>query len=159
MRNNKGFTLIEMLAVLVVLALIISLTTLALVGEINKARGNTLMSEARMVLYAAYTVILENTVAEQPVSDSEYRAGLTGFADDMLLGTQAKISARMQSLLEPDILLAEEPSEEAANVNFIVENGVIVSMDYRKMIGSVLYTVTIMDGGERQAAVRYEKIR
>jgi prepilin-type N-terminal cleavage/methylation domain-containing protein len=159
MRNSKGFTLIELLVVLVILALIIALTTAFFIEEINKSRGSTLISEARMVLFAAYTVILENVVTEPIVSDEDFIKGLSGVGDVTLLSTHDRLAARLQALLEPDIHLAKEPTEEAASVSFVVENATLMSMEYSKLIGPRLYTVTIEEGEERQAEVRYERIR
>jgi len=160
MQNSKGFSLIELLVVAVILALVIALTTLFFLEQVNRARGSTLMSEARVVYLTAKIVMIENTVITPPIADEDYMKGLTGRIWGTL-GVQAQISNRMRVLLGGDIILSDEPSEEAACVEFILQDGVIVSMDFQKVIGNRLYTVTIADtedGGDRQATVRYERI-
>jgi hypothetical protein len=118
------------------------------------------MSEARVVFLTAHTVILENAVTTPPVTDEDYMKGLTGRIDGTI-GIQARLSGRMRTLLGSDIILSDEPGEEAVRVDFIVQGGVIVSMDFQKVIGSRLYTVTLADaedGEGREATVRYERI-
>jgi len=160
MRNRRGFSLIELLVVAVILALVIALTTLFLLEQVNRARGSMLMSEARVIYLTARTVMLENVVTTPPVTDEDYMKGLTGRIYGTI-GIQARLSDRMHALLAPDVILSDEPGEEAVRVDFIVKDGVIVSMDFQKVIGRRLYTVTLADaedGEGREATVRYERI-
>jgi len=160
MRNSKGFSLIELIVVAVILALVIALTSLFLVEQISRARGSTLMNEARVVYITAEIVMLENTATLQSVTDEDYMKGLTGRIYSAI-GVEARLSARMRALLGSDIILSDKPGEEEVRVDFIVRDGVIVSMEFQKVIGSRLYTVTITDtedGEGREAVVRYERI-
>lgn len=155
MRNKKGYSLLELLVVLLMLALIIALVSIAVLSEINKARGSTLTSEARSTYIAAKTVLLETRAAEMGISDDYYMRGLSGvYVDNPAFPAESLLSGRMAALLSPDIILAGEPGYENPSVMFVIENGEIVNMSYRKFIGSRLYTVTI-EGGE--TSVSHEK--
>lgn len=53
--NKKGFTLVELLAVIVVLAVIMLLAVNAVIPQMNKARKNAFVTEAQSVIDAAST--------------------------------------------------------------------------------------------------------
>ena len=53
--NNQGFTLVELLAVIVVLALLMVVATSSIGGALNNAKKNSLKTEAQKMLTAAYT--------------------------------------------------------------------------------------------------------
>jgi type IV pilus assembly protein PilA len=53
MKNNKGFTLVELLAVIVILAVILLIAVPNVFGIIDKSRSDTLVSNAKMMASAA----------------------------------------------------------------------------------------------------------
>ena len=53
--NNQGFTLVELLAVIVVLALLMVVATSSIGGALNNAKKNSLKTEAQKMLTAAYS--------------------------------------------------------------------------------------------------------
>ena len=59
MKNKKGFTLVELIVVLVILAMLAALLIPALTGYIDKAREQSLISEGAMVLTAAQATVSE----------------------------------------------------------------------------------------------------
>ena len=75
-KNNKGFTLVELLAVIVVLAIVMSLAVVAITGVLDNARKATFVSEAKSFLEGARNVVnseelvsvLDSTKAEHLVS-------------------------------------------------------------------------------------------
>lgn len=156
MHIQKGYSLIELLAVLVLLALLVVLVTTAVVGEIDKARGHMLISQARLVSVAAQAVMLENKASFEELSDHDYMAGLTGAVDDnKSRPEQTRLSQKMNELIAPEITLAAEATETTAKAEFVVKDGEIVSMTYEAMAYSRYYIVTIA-GGETTVA-RVEK--
>ena len=59
LKNKKGFTLVELIVVLVILAILAALLVPALTGYIDKAKEQSLVSEASMVLTAAQATVSE----------------------------------------------------------------------------------------------------
>ena len=67
MKNKKGFTLVELLAVIVILAVIILIAVNAVLPQMNRARKNSFADEAMNYLKAAETKYVEgalNTTTE-----------------------------------------------------------------------------------------------
>lgn len=58
--NNKGFTLVELIVVLVILAILAALLIPSLTGYIDRARQESVVAETRMVVLAAQTVLSED---------------------------------------------------------------------------------------------------
>lgn len=52
-KNNKGFTLVELIVVLVILAILAAILVPALLGYIDKARNSQYLEEAHSILTAA----------------------------------------------------------------------------------------------------------
>jgi len=59
LKNKKGFTLIEIIVVLVIIALLAAATIPAMIGFVNEARGKAYASEARVGLVAAQATVTE----------------------------------------------------------------------------------------------------
>ena len=57
LRENKGFTLVELLAVIVVLAIVMSLAVVAITSVLDNARRATFVSEAKSFLEGARNVV------------------------------------------------------------------------------------------------------
>ncbi len=77
MKNNKGFTLVEIIVVLVILAILIALLAPSLTGYIDKAKEKTALANARLIHQAALVARVElyaNSNAAQPVNTQAYRA-------------------------------------------------------------------------------------
>lgn len=55
LKDRKGFTLVELIVVLVILAILAALLIPALTGYIDKANGEKVIAETRMVVMAAQT--------------------------------------------------------------------------------------------------------
>lgn len=59
MKNEKGFTLVELIVVLVILAILAALLIPALTGYIDKANKEKVIAETRTVTMAAQTIVSE----------------------------------------------------------------------------------------------------
>mgnify|MGYP001809899139 CR=1 FL=1 len=60
MRNNRGFTLIEVLAVIVIIAIIMAIVTPVAIGVINDSRHDAYNNQIRNIEYAARGYIAEH---------------------------------------------------------------------------------------------------
>ncbi|MDU5143993.1 MAG: prepilin-type N-terminal cleavage/methylation domain-containing protein [Paenibacillus dendritiformis] len=59
-RNEKGMTLIELLAVIVILGIIIAIAAVVIVGQFDKAKETSDAASARIITDAVQRYILEN---------------------------------------------------------------------------------------------------
>ncbi len=67
--NKKGFTLVELLAVIVVLAIIILIAMPAVLSSMEKARKNSFAVEANEIIRAAQTAYADAVMANTPVKN------------------------------------------------------------------------------------------
>jgi len=143
--RTKGFSLIEILTVTVILMLLVIAASLVVVREIDRARGSTLVSEARLLRTAALAVMIEHVGRD--ITDAQYTTGLTGLVDDPIMWpVETRISQRMTAYLGYDIVLGAEPGDGVWAVEFVIENGEIISMTCRSAPGGRIYAVTIESG-------------
>ncbi|BFH70431.1 hypothetical protein J27TS7_42380 [Paenibacillus dendritiformis] len=66
-RNEKGMTLIELLAVIVILGIIIAIAAVVIVGQFDKAKETSDAASARIITDAVQRYILENPNDENAV--------------------------------------------------------------------------------------------
>ncbi|NLW70864.1 MAG: prepilin-type N-terminal cleavage/methylation domain-containing protein [Eubacteriaceae bacterium] len=75
LKNKKGFTLVEVIAVLVILAILIAIAIPAVNGYIKKAKGTEYDLTARNVYMAATIAINEYAVDHTPTEINTYATG------------------------------------------------------------------------------------
>lgn len=157
MKNQKGFSFIELLVVVLLVALIIAVTVPAFLKEIDKARGKTLLTEVNSVRYAAQSVATMELASLTDDLDRDLTLGLTGTKEnDYAYPRQAEISAKMNALLAPDIVLGEEPTNDVAKVSFKIKEGKILKLTYEKILNKKHYTVVVEN---QNSTVTFEKVR
>ena len=69
-KNKKGFTLIEIIVVLVIMGILLAIAVPAILGYVNKARDAQYLSEARTGYLAAQTIVGQEA-ASNPSADAK----------------------------------------------------------------------------------------
>ena len=86
LKNKKGFTLIEIIVVLVIIAILAAASIPAMIGYDNEARGKAFASDARLGLIAAQAVVTEQVAAGATVNSD---GTISGGTEGTVLGAQA----------------------------------------------------------------------
>ena len=150
MRNQRGFTLLELLITLVIIIVIVVAMVAAIIGKIDQARGFALAAEARMVRNTAQIVLIEHAAgaaSDVHLYDEDLEVALSGTATEGIhWPAQVRLSQRMNALLAPDVVLAEEPGEDTSRAIFHVRDGSITLMVYEAQINGRTYRVTLETG-------------
>ena len=68
MRNKKGFTLVEIIVVLVILAILAAASIPTMLGFVNDARQKAHIADARALMMAAQMVVTEDFAAGKTVT-------------------------------------------------------------------------------------------
>ena len=87
--RRKGFTLVEIIVVLVIIAILMAALTPVMIGWINEARAGAMGAEARTCMMAVQAVAAENASKPTPIANTSF-ANLTGGKYDTLAGTATK---------------------------------------------------------------------
>lgn len=153
MRNQKGFSFIELLAVIVLVALLIIVIVPNIFMQIDRARADTILAEARAVSTAGHAVMIKFEGSD--ISDLQLTEGLTGTFDSAAFPKQTEISKQLNAYLAPVIKLSTVASEEEGKVSFFLVNGQIKKVIYEKIVGNKLRIATLDDG---EGSVKSQKI-
>jgi type IV pilus assembly protein PilA len=144
MRNKKGFTLVEIIVVLVILAIIAAAGIPSLIGFIGDARARAFVAEARTVYMAAQTTSSRDAMLATPTITSNEIA-VTSFT------TAGNILTAMNDQLRPDITLAAALTFGSNAIwNIVWVDGQIRGLLYRTG-GTRPYYILVRPGDEAMA--------
>ena len=125
MKNQKGFTLVELIVVLVILAILAALLVPALTGYIDKANKEKVIATTRMVVMAAQTEASEKygLKAEGKLTEAKLHKGAAAALPDGVLET-ATTDKSDNIDIKVIAKLAEVAKDNAAKTDIDFVNGV-----------------------------------
>lgn len=136
-KNKKGFTLIEIIVVLVILAILAAALIPSMIGFVNDARGKALVAEARTVFVAGQAIASELTATATGT-------GTNGVCVEADLEKDGY--AAINKLTAPDITVAGAETATAGFPKFTINSGVVKILKYKKIAGGKTYTITLESG-------------
>ena len=150
MKNQKGFTLVELIVVLVILAILAALLVPALTGYIDKANKEKVIATTRMVVMAAQTEISEKyglNASGALTGTGELKA--EGATPLKKATDAANVNNTADKINIDDIALLAEvakkvTNEGTTNVEFV--NGVTKIEVYYNTKGQVTAAVVVQSG-------------
>lgn len=73
-KNKKGFTLIEIIVVLIIIGILIAIAVPSVLGYIGKAKDVKHEANARTGFLAAQTILVKKNAKNQPVAAEDFKA-------------------------------------------------------------------------------------
>lgn len=112
LKNKKGFTLVELLAVIVVLAVIMVIATQSINKTIKKSRADSFVSSYKIVLDAIDLCAAQNIGVTQcaktvELSEADYEMTLTESSGEYIITLKAKIGGQFYNMGLSDYYKAE----------------------------------------------------
>lgn len=103
LRDQKGFTLVELIVVLVILAILAALLVPALTGYIDRANEKSAIAECRMAVMAAQTIASEEyakgvTITVAAAGEIKKLAEVPGTVSALTVDAEGKVAALTYTL-------------------------------------------------------------
>lgn len=158
-KNSKGFTLVEIIVVLVILAVLAAFTIPTMLGFVNESKGKAMIAEAREVYVAAQATATEYeakgvTVAVSELGSNAVSAAKAKTSTDAQVGEDSSLTMKNYLATDVDISSsATEPTTKSDQAYWVVTYAKDSSdNDIPGKIGTIVYTrngyrVTITAGG------------
>ena len=118
-KNNKGFTLVELIVVLVILAILAAILTPALLGYIDRARAEKDYSTAQTIRVAAQAAI------DQAYGDGVTTGGTAVTSIDKMDGTITGAPGTTDKYPKMVFTLATVDTAKVTNFTFNYTDGII----------------------------------
>ena len=128
--NKKGFTLVELLAVIVVLAIVMALAVISISNVINDARKNTFVTDALSFLDGAHQLVSSDSVSNLLGGDGSgsYAPNCGGSSSDTKYIPLLAINLEKGGVKSPwgnKYVKGETTTEGKGNGSFVMVSSVI----------------------------------
>ncbi|MDK2942548.1 MAG: type pilus assembly protein PilA [Acetobacterium sp.] len=134
-KNTKGFTLVEIIVVLVILAVLAAFTIPTMLGFVNEARGKAYIAEAREVYVAAQATATEYGAKGTVITNA--KTDKTGVLDSpQVISSATGASKTMYNYLDPN-----STADIGGSWYVLVDTNKVTSVVYTSSDGK--YTVTL----------------
>ncbi|MCL2088332.1 MAG: prepilin-type N-terminal cleavage/methylation domain-containing protein [Oscillospiraceae bacterium] len=149
LRNKKGFTLVEIIIVLVIVAILVAATIPAMIGFVNNARGQAFSAEARVGLNAAQAVVTEITASERGTVAANgtitWTSPATGVAHLLAHPNFALMVQDVEGVTYNDAALAADDNP-FRSITVDTNNNRVTGMVYRSGASGNVWWVRIVSG-------------
>ncbi|MEG0290031.1 MAG: prepilin-type N-terminal cleavage/methylation domain-containing protein [Erysipelotrichaceae bacterium] len=94
-KDVKGFTLVEIIVVLLIIAILAAIAIPTMIGYVDEARESEYIAQARTAYVAAQTVAIKETAKDPAFKGSEIKLGTKDEKGSILkyLGTNTKVAS------------------------------------------------------------------
>lgn len=87
-KNKKGFTLIEIIVVLIIMGILLAIAVPAILSYVGRAEEQRDLSTARAAFLGSQTVVLETRAADAEATDLELATAVSGAAGAIAINAE-----------------------------------------------------------------------
>lgn len=154
MKKKKGFTLIELIVVLVIMAILAAAAIPTMMGYVDKARANQYLAEARAV-YVAATAGATEGYGKGGAPTKATIVPATSIAGTEITINGADADAKMPQYVNAAVQdVCKDTSMQGAQFAVAVDqNGAVTAVEYLSKDGKYFVRITPRDGTKESDAV------
>lgn len=127
--NKKGFTLIEIIVVLIIVGILIAIAVPSVLGYIGKAEDVKHEANARTGFLAAQTILVKKNSKNQPVTADDFKAGKLNDeanADNVIEAAACKFSGATGEAKISECYIRPDGMEDDRYVKFTTDDEAVV---------------------------------
>ena len=128
-KNKKGFTLIEIIVVLIIIGILIAIAVPSVLGYIGKAEDVKHEANARTGFLAAQTILVKKNAKNQPVAADDFKAGKLNDeanADNVIAAAACKFSGATGEVKMSECYIRPDGMENDRYVKFTTDDEAVV---------------------------------
>lgn len=128
-KNKKGFTLIEIIVVLIIIGILIAIAVPSVLGYIGKAEDVKHEANARTGFLAAQTILVKKNAKNQAVTADDFKAAKLNEeanADDVIDAAACKFSGTTGEVKISECYIRPDGMENDRYVKFTTDDEAVV---------------------------------